>query len=103
MRDTAAPCSVALHHIAGSRATEESATITASYANALKEGKAKGAGVCSDSEALALFLESSIQILCGAVSPKLVWEGAMKKGLTLREVGVLANSNPRAIEDLMWV
>lgn len=80
-----------------------SATATASYETALKNGKAKGASGCSDAEALALFLESSIQLLCGAVSPKLVWEGAMKKGLSLREVGALASSNSRAIEDLMWV
>lgn len=72
------------------------------YNQALAAGREKGASKASDSEAMALFLESSIQTICGAVSPELVWDGAMKTGLTFREVGKLASSNPHAIADLMW-
>lgn len=73
------------------------------YREAIQNGKRLGAANCSDAEAMALFLESSIQMLCGAVSPRLVWEGAQKRGLTYREVGRLAATNPAAIEELMWV
>lgn len=73
------------------------------YTAALKQGKAVGASQATDSQAMALFCESSIQILCGAVSPALVWEGAMKKGLTVTELGKLASTDPGAVADLMWV
>jgi len=49
-----------------------------------------------------MLLETSIQILCGAVSPKLVFEGAQKKGMKAKEVMALAHKDPGAIEALMW-
>lgn len=50
------------------------------------------AGVCAD----------TLQILAGAVSPQLVWEGAQKHGMTTRELLDLAEGNPEAVSDLMW-
>jgi len=72
------------------------------YQATLKAAKKKGTANCNDNELLALWLQN-IQFLCGAVSHELVYQGAIKKGLTYREVKKLANENPQAIEDLMWV
>jgi len=72
------------------------------YEAALKSGHKKGAAHCNDTEMLAWFC-SGLQLTCGAISPKLVFEGAQKKGLTAREVAKLAHNDPMAIEELMWV
>jgi hypothetical protein len=37
---------------------------------------------CDDAALMASFLEGSAQLLLGAVSPKLIWEGAQAQGLT---------------------
>ena len=73
------------------------------YAAALAAGRATGAGRCTDAEAMALFCEADVQLLAGAVSPRLVWEGAQKRGLSLAELGALASADPLAVADLMWV
>lgn len=78
-------------------------TKTQTYAEVIASGRAIGASRATDAQAMALFCESSIQILLGAVSPKLIWEGAMKKGLTFRELAALVSNDPRAAEDLMWL
>jgi hypothetical protein len=45
----------------------------------------------------------AMQILVGAFSPQLVWEGAVKAGLTARRLAALCNSrNLRAIDNLQW-
>jgi hypothetical protein len=49
-----------------------------------------------------MFCESSLQILVGAVSPKLVWEGAQAKGLTTRDLAKLAHEGWRGVDDLQW-
>lgn len=72
------------------------------YAAALAAGRAAGAGCCTDAEAMALFCEADVQLLVGAVSPRLVWEGARKQGLSLAELGALASADPLAVADLMW-
>lgn len=77
-------------------------TTTRTYEQALKQGRTAGASCATDAQAMALFLDSSIQLLCGAVSPKLVWEGAQKRGLSFRELGALAHTDPATIEELMW-
>jgi hypothetical protein len=71
------------------------------YAAALAAAKRVGASRADDAGLMALFCESSIQLLCGAVSPQLVWEGAQLKGLTTKELMDLAQ-DPRAIDDLQW-
>lgn len=73
------------------------------YERALEEARLVGVGVCSDKAAMAAFCDSLIQIMCGAVSPKLVWEGAIKSGMTGIELHRLAGEKPAAVADLMWV
>lgn len=73
------------------------------FDEALKESKSVGASRCSDAAAMASFCEHTLQLLVGAVSPQLVWEGAMKQGMTFRELAELANRDPMSVADLMWV
>ncbi|MEV0994682.1 hypothetical protein [Nonomuraea sp. NPDC050202] len=72
------------------------------YQDALDECDRVGAKNASDAALMASFCRGSIQILVGAASPKLVWEGAMKQGLTSRELAQLANKDPNAVHELMW-
>lgn len=58
---------------------------------------------CDDAAAMAGFLEGSAQILLGAVSPKLMWEGAQHCGLTNIQVASLVSKFPAVAADLMWV
>ncbi len=75
---------------------------TIDYQAALRRGRKVGASKAEDADLMAMFCESDIQLLVGAVSPQLVWEGAMKKGLTSSELAALASTNPGAVADLMW-
>ena len=61
------------------------------YEQALKAGKRKGAAASSDAELMAVTIDSTAQILAGAVSPKLIWEGAQLRGLTTAQVLDLLN------------
>lgn len=78
------------------------ATAIVSYEEALAAGRAVGASKASDASTMALFCESAIQILCGAVSPKLIFEGAQKKGLTAVQLASLAGRDPNTAAELMW-
>ena len=73
------------------------------FDEAVARGRGAGAAHASDSDAMAWFCESVVQSLLGAVSPRLVWEGAMKKQLTLAELSRLCSSDPVAACDLQWV
>lgn len=73
------------------------------YEEALAEGHKVGFGVCSDAAAMAGYCDTTIQHIIGAVSPKLVWDGAMKKKLTLLELGHLCITDPREVEALQWL
>jgi hypothetical protein len=57
---------------------------------------------CDDAALMASFLEGSAQLLLGAVSPKLIWEGAQAQGLTAARVLELIHGNPEAARELMW-
>jgi len=72
------------------------------YREALAAAKKTGVSHCTDAQLMAIFCESSIQILCGAVSPELMWDGAQKMELTTFELAQLAKTDPRAAADLMW-
>jgi hypothetical protein len=72
------------------------------YEAALKSGKKIGASNCNETELLA-WICSGLQLTCGAVSPKLVFEGAQKKGLKAKDIAKMVHDNPAAIEELMWV
>lgn len=75
----------------------------ADYETTLARAKKIGAANADNDESIALFCHGPLQTLCGAVSPKLVFEGAVKTGLDYREFGRLASTSPTAISDLMWV
>ena len=73
------------------------------YEEALKRGHKEGAGRCDDAAAMALFCDTSLLILLGAVSPQLVWEGAQKQGWTFLELGKACTADPAAVEELQWL
>lgn len=75
------------------------------YQAALAATKTATAGTMqlTDPQHMALFLDSSAQVLLGAVSPQLIWEGAQKKSLTTRELVALIHQDPDAARDLMWL
>ncbi|MFF1343757.1 hypothetical protein ACFVYT_39000 [Streptomyces sp. NPDC058290] len=72
------------------------------YEEALAESRAVGASNASDSVLMAMFCESTLQTLVGAVSPKLVWMGAQKKEISTKELAALC-SDPMAVDALMWL
>lgn len=71
------------------------------YEEALKEAKKVGAARASDAGLMALFCDANLQLLVGAVSPQLVWEGAQKRGMTTRDLATLCK-DPLAVDDLQW-
>lgn len=81
----------------------EPAPLPVTWEQALAEAKEKGVGRCSDHAAMAVFCDASITYIVGAVSGQLIWEGAMRKGMTFRELGRLAGEDPIACSELMWV
>lgn len=73
------------------------------YTQALAATRSTGTMQLTDPQHMALFCDSSIQILLGAVSPQLIWEGAQKSGLTAQELTKLIHGDPDAARDLMWL
>jgi hypothetical protein len=62
-----------------------------------------GVAQATDAQLMAAFCADNLQILVGAFSPQLVWEGAQKAGLTTRDLAKLCNDrNTRVIDDLQW-
>ncbi|MEU1497289.1 hypothetical protein [Streptomyces sp. NPDC005732] len=76
---------------------------TGDYADALAVYQAKGAAHAPDGALVAGLCRDVIQTLVGAVSPQLVWEGAMKKGLTAKELLHLCRADTFAVDDLQWL
>ena len=58
---------------------------------------------CDDAAAMAGFLEGNAQRLLGAVSPRLMWEGAQHASLTNYEMAALMLHSPAVALDLMWI
>lgn len=81
----------------------EPAPLPVTWEQALAEAKEKGVGRCSDHALMASFCDASLQYIVGAVSGQLVWEGAMRTGLSAKELARLANRDPLACSELMWV
>lgn len=73
------------------------------FAAALQREADTGSGRCDDAAAMAGFLDSTAQFLLGAVSPRLLWEGAQHVGLTNLEMAYLIQLCPAVATDLMWV
>ena len=72
------------------------------YQDALREARTIGAGHASDQAEMALFCAGPLQLLAGAVSPRLVWEGAQKRGLTAYELAAMCAQDTGAVADLQW-
>jgi hypothetical protein len=73
------------------------------YEQTLKRARKTGAFHASDAELMALFCDGELQILVGAASPKLVWNGAQKKNMSTKQLSALCITNPNAVHDLMWI
>jgi hypothetical protein len=73
------------------------------YQEALAAGKKVGARRAPDAALMALVLDGAAQLLLGAVSARLVWEGAQAKGLTTQQLMLLIHDDPIAASELMWV
>lgn len=52
---------------------------------------------------MAAYCEASLQLVVGAVSPRLVWEGAQKRGLTYKELVKWSADHPMRVVDLQWI
>ena len=74
----------------------------ATYQEALREAHTVGAAHAPDMVETALFCAGPLQTLVGAVSPRLVWEGAQKRGLAAADLAVLCLRDPAAVADLQW-
>jgi hypothetical protein len=72
------------------------------FEEALAEAKREGLSRCSDAAAMAAFCKDTIQIILGAVSGKLIWEGAQRKHMTYLELAHLCQRDPHAATELMW-
>lgn len=84
-------------------APPEPTPLPVTWEQALTEAKEKGVGRCSEHAAMAAFCDANITHIVGAVSGQLIWEGAMRKGMTFLELGRLASRDPLACSELMWV
>lgn len=73
------------------------------YDAALERAREKGVGVCDDAALMAFFCDVNLTFIVGAVAPRLVWEGAQKRGMTALELGRLAGKDPRAVDELQWI
>jgi hypothetical protein len=76
---------------------------TGPFAEALAAGNKVGAANATDAQVMAMFCYDTLQIVVGAFSPQLVWEGAQKAGLTSLELLKLCNDRDLdALDDLQW-
>jgi hypothetical protein len=84
-------------------ATRTAPPATGAFGKALKAGRRIGASHAPDDQLMAMFCYDTLQLLVGAYSPQLVWEGAQKAGLTTRDLLKLCNDRDlRALDDLQW-
>lgn len=73
------------------------------YEQALAAARRVGAAHADDAGQIAGLCDSTVQILCGAVAPRLVYDGAIKKGLTAVEFSRLLADDCAAIEALQCI
>jgi hypothetical protein len=73
------------------------------FDRALSSSARKTPGKWTEAEKLADFCEHLLPIMAGAVGPELVWEGAMREGLALRDLmRICAGRDMRRLDDLMF-
>ena len=75
--------------------------MTDTYEAALARADTVGSARADDAAVSAQFCRDCLPLLVGAISSRLVWEGAQKRGLTFLQLGRLAG-DPLAIDDLQW-
>lgn len=73
------------------------------YRSELSTANKVGAAHATDRGLMAQYCATSLQIIVGAASPELVWNGAQKRGLSTTELMSLAIKDPNAVHELMWV
>lgn len=73
------------------------------FDDALTRYRKVGASKANDAELMAGFCAYTLQTVVGAVSPKLVWEGAQKQGLACRDLAALCVKDIMAVSDLQWL
>ena len=73
------------------------------YDQALADYQKVGAAHAGDVALMAGFCKHILQTVVGAVSPKLVFEGALASGLTSADLSRLAISDARAVAELQWL
>jgi hypothetical protein len=73
------------------------------YRQCLKSGRKRGAANAERDELLAMVLESTAQLMLGAVSPELIFKGCLAEGIFAREVTDLMCTAPERVEALQWV
>lgn len=78
-------------------------TASTTYEQALTEAQTAGAVHAGDAQLMAMFCHNNLQTLIGAVSPRLVWEGAQKRGLSMDDLARMCADEPGAVADLMWL
>ncbi|MFJ4925303.1 hypothetical protein [Streptomyces sp. NPDC088736] len=76
---------------------------TGDYADALTVCRTLGAAHAPNDALMASLCQDVIQTLVGAVHPQYVWEGAMKKGLTAKELLHLCRTDVMAVDELQWL
>lgn len=73
------------------------------YAAALISGARTGMSHATDAELMAAFCESVLQLVVGAVSPRLVWEGAQARGMTTQDLAKVAHARDLdTLDDLQF-
>ena len=72
------------------------------FKQALKDGNKVGAANSQGLDQMAQMIDTLCKIHVGC-NPKMIYEGAIKKGLTVRELTNLANHDPVAFGDLMFI
>jgi hypothetical protein len=72
------------------------------YAEALEAADRVGSAHASETQLLAQFCRGTLPYVAGAVSPKLVFEGALAAGLNSRQLAQLCHQYPLAVAELQW-
>lgn len=72
------------------------------YEAELMEARRVGVANATDTGVMALFCDTSLQQMCGAVAPRLVFDGAQKAGMSAKQLAELAGTDPELVHDLMW-
>lgn len=77
-----------------------------SYEDALKRYRKAAPGrrvLLDDAAQMAGFCADTLQYVCGAVSPKLVFNGAQSVGMNAPSLMKLSATSPLAVSELQWL